>query len=532
MNIELPFCDAARGDGAAPDGRESELLDQKYELLECLGQGGFGAVLLARHVYLDRQVAIKVLHPNITADETHVSRFFREAKLTSRLRHPNVVTAHDFGIADGAPYLVMEYVSGQTLRQLLNERRSISAAELLPIALDVARALVAAHELGIVHRDLKPENVLLTGSTEGVVAKVLDFGIAKLCGGDAQEAQDSLHTDPGVFQGTPRYASPEQIRSQAVDGRADIYSFGVMLYEALVGGPPFECDSAIQLAMKHLSSEVVPLRERRPDLDCPAELEALIHRCIAKDPSHRFTDARSLVHVFEELLKPAVPEPVAHSRRLPALGVVGAAAMLLCGALLQRPAPPAEGSPVTRPQVTSAAAPEESRLMAKDEQFDALFAQAKSSYYAEQYSDAAAIFRAVLAERPGDVTAQLLLALSYKKLGRAEEAIQLLEGLDPSLQATDRVSYQLAVLNAQIGKMEEALTRLQQAVKVNGAIKDRVKTNPVFEPLEHDGRFRKRYHELLDEPVHTAARQSAPVHHSFSLERSFGRMLEGLNGMM
>ncbi len=506
-----------------------QLLDQKYELIDCLGQGGCGAVLLARHVYMDRDVAIKVLHPFGAADETLVARFFREAKLTSRLKHPNIITAHDFGMADGIPYLVMEYVPGSTLRELLRTRGSLSAAELIPIALDIARALVAAHEFGIVHRDLKPENVLLSHTDHGVVVKVLDFGIAKLCHEDHSETTDSIHTDPGVFQGTPRYAAPEQIRSETTDCRADIYSFGVMLYEAIVGAPPFESPSAIELVMQHLSSDVVPPTLRRPELDCPPALEALIMKCLEKESAARFVDARSLVHLLEEM---ATPKAACRRRpRWQPVGAVGAAAMLLCGAIIQNQV--SAGAMMVQPSPAHAATQHDMiELSSADQQYDALFTQAKASYYAGAYSDAAPIFRAILARRPGDTSSQLLLALSYKRLGRAEEAIQLLEGLDPSLQASDRVSYQLAVLNAQIGKLEEALSRLQQAVKVNGALKQQAKNNPVFEPLARDRHFQRRFREILDEPMRTARRLPPEPRRSFSLERSFGRMLEGLHDML
>jgi serine/threonine protein kinase len=204
----------------------------QLEILECLGRGGMGVVYKARQPKLNRLVALKILAPERGADPKFAERFLREAQALARLNHPNIVTVHDFGEADGLYYLLMEYVNGLTLRQLLRTRR-MAPAEALKIVPKVCEALQFAHEHGIVHRDIKPENVLL--DKQGRV-KIADFGIAKLVGADGTEP---ALTEAQAIIGTPLYMAPEQVeKPQSVDHRADIYSLGVIFYETLTGELP------------------------------------------------------------------------------------------------------------------------------------------------------------------------------------------------------------------------------------------------------------------------------------------------------
>src|SRR5262245_22231949 len=211
----------------------------RYQILSPLGAGGMGEVWLARDAQLERNVAIKFLPQEFTRSGAHVRRFAQEAKAASALNHPNIITIHEIGEAEGTHYIVAEFVEGQTLRQMLS--RPMSLQSVLEIAIQVADALVAAHKAGIVHRDLKPENVIVR--PDGLV-KVLDFGLAKLAD---QNGVDSgtptalqVKTDPGTVMGTINYMSPEQSLALKIDQRTDIFSLGVMLYEMVTGQWPFQ----------------------------------------------------------------------------------------------------------------------------------------------------------------------------------------------------------------------------------------------------------------------------------------------------
>ncbi len=499
-----------------------EVLDQKYEVHRCLGHGGSGSVFLARHVYMERNVAVKVLHPNFAADESFCSRFLREAQLTSRLNHPNIVTVHDFGVHEQRPYLVMEYVQGQTLRDRLLDRGALDISELVDIGSQVCQALRAAHAIGVVHRDLKPENVIVSGSDGELCVRVLDFGIAKLFQTNEISAGAQI-TEEGLFQGTPRYASPEQIRNQDIDGRSDIYSFGVMLYEILVGHPPFESSAPMDLVLMHLNAKVTPPRERRQDLLCSDRLETLILKCLEKDSACRFPDVETLCLELEA----CDGTRSARARRRDPwenVGMFGALSTLLMATALyvsnSDARQPIELTP-RRPTIVE----EPPKLMTEAEQVTALLAEGQKSYYKQDYFDAAAICRSVLTRKPDDVQAKLYLSLAYKKLGRTEEAITLLESLDPSLQENQKVAYQLAVLNAKIGKIDKALDHLALATKDNVEIKHRAKEEKIFAPLAKNVRYRK----LVAEASEPKAAQARPKRRDSSIERSFGLMLESVN---
>ncbi|MFN8391137.1 MAG: protein kinase [Bdellovibrionota bacterium] len=500
-----------------------QLLDQKYELRQLLGRGGSGEVYLARHVYMERDVAIKLLHPSLAEDESLRARFFREARLTSLLRHPNIVTVHDFGVSDGAPYLVMEHVNGVTLRSYLNEKRALEIAELTSIVVQICSALVAAHELGVVHRDLKPENVLLIRDQSSLSVRVLDFGIAKIfASGEGDVPRDEHVTEEGIFQGTPRYAAPEQIRNLDVDGRADLYSLGVLLYELLVGCPPFDSSSSIELAMMHLNSPVIPPRSRDEHVECPDSLEAVIMRCLKKRPEDRFASAEEALDALERFGRREQVLPARRSPLTAGLAVLGVA--MICLSVFW------SSNSVARPrfnetefQVAPAQPMPHVEAPSADDLTNGLLSEGQRAFHRSEYTDAAPMFRSVLARRPNDATAKIYLALCYKKTGRFDESIAVLESLDPTLQADQKVSYQLALLNAKIGKMDEALQHLAEAAKGNKSIKERAKSEPAFAPLAQNQQYRKIIAE--DRP----ASPSKETRRGSRIERGFGRMLESVN---
>jgi hypothetical protein len=258
------------------------LLGGRYEVEAPLGWGGMAEVYLARDCRLGRPVAVKVLRHQLASDGRFLARFRREARAAASLRDPRIVAVHDTGSHDGCPYIVMEHVPGRTLAELIRSEGPLDPRRAAAIAEAVAAALQTAHTAGIVHRDVKPSNVMVT--SEGDV-KILDFGIARAL------RWTPLTDTPGA-QGTAEYLSPEQARGEAVDGRSDVYSLGVVLYEMLTGRPTFTGESAVGVAYKHVEEAPVPVETLRPD--APPALAAISLRCLAKHPADRYRRAGEL----------------------------------------------------------------------------------------------------------------------------------------------------------------------------------------------------------------------------------------------
>jgi len=270
-----------------------------YRIVEVIGSGGMGKVYRAEQTALDRSVAIKMLHPHLGADPSLAERFYNEARAASRLNHPNSVAVIDFGLADGQrPYLVMEYLRGRDLGTVLDtEGPLLGRPRICHIVLGILAALAEAHELGIVHRDLKPENVLLVryrDQTEGV--KVVDFGLAQL----RADITERRPTEPGIVVGTPEYMSPEQFDGDGIDGRADLYALGVVLFELLTGRLPFVHDSILGLAVKHIHDPPPDPRSVAPPGHVPPLLAKITLRALAKRPADRFQTAGEMAAALEE----------------------------------------------------------------------------------------------------------------------------------------------------------------------------------------------------------------------------------------
>jgi beta-lactam-binding protein with PASTA domain len=254
----------------------------RYELRTVVGHGGMADVYLARDRLLNRRVAVKVLSPTFAADPTFVERFRREAQAAASLNHPNIVAVYDWGQSDDTSFIVMEYVNGQTLGELINRYGTVPAMEAARIAADIADALEFAHRNGVVHRDVKPGNVLIT--PEGGV-KVTDFGIARA------ESSDTL-TKTGAVLGTATYFSPEQAQGLALDGRSDVYALGVVLYEMLTGIAPFTADSPVSVAYKHVREEPVPPTRVKPGI--PGALDRIVLTAMTKDVALRYPSAAEM----------------------------------------------------------------------------------------------------------------------------------------------------------------------------------------------------------------------------------------------
>jgi serine/threonine protein kinase len=276
-----------------PDSLIGTTLAGKYRIDARLSEGGMGTVYRGTHVLMDKTVAVKVLRPSLAADEKIVARFSREARAASRISHPNALSVTDFGEDEsGHVFLVMEFLSGRTLKQLIRDEGPLPLARVVDIARQIGDALNAAHAQGVVHRDLKSDNIMLLDTMTGDHAKVLDFGIAKI--NEPDGTIDTNLTAPNLVIGTPQYMSPEQCAQDCeIDGRSDIYSFGVILYEMLVGHVPFSGDSPTIVMMKHLQEPVPSVMEERTDL--PASVGRVVARAMAKLPGNRYQNVADLV---------------------------------------------------------------------------------------------------------------------------------------------------------------------------------------------------------------------------------------------
>ncbi|MGH2942670.1 MAG: protein kinase domain-containing protein, partial [Solirubrobacteraceae bacterium] len=270
------------------------LLSKRYRLDAQVGTGGMSTVYRAFDTVLERQVAIKLMHREIAGDSHQLERFRREARAVAQLNHPHVVGVIDAGEEGDpdypTPYIVFEYVEGETLKQRIRRNGRLPIAESIAYAIEVARALGAAHERQIVHRDVKPQNVLV--DEEGA-AKVTDFGIARTL------HQEGLTADGRVL-GTTDYVSPEQALGHAVSGQSDLYSLGIVLFEMLTGDVPFKDDNQIAVAMKHVREDLPDVQIRRPEVS--AALAAVLDRATAKELDRRYRDAQAMIADLEDVL--------------------------------------------------------------------------------------------------------------------------------------------------------------------------------------------------------------------------------------
>ncbi|HWI73755.1 MAG TPA: protein kinase [Baekduia sp.] len=266
------------------------LLNGRYRLDAQIGTGGMSTVYRAFDTVLERQVAIKLMHREIASDSDQLERFRREARAVAQLNHPHIVTVIDAGEDDNTPYIVFEYVEGETLKDRIRRYGRLPIQESIAYAIEIARALGVAHDRGIVHRDVKPQNVLV--DEEGS-AKVTDFGIARTLD------QEGLTADGRVL-GTTDYVSPEQALGHPVTGQSDLYSLGIVLFEMLTGDVPFKGDNQVAVAMKHVREQLPDVQVRRPEVS--NALAAVLERATAKETTARYPDDRALISDLEEVL--------------------------------------------------------------------------------------------------------------------------------------------------------------------------------------------------------------------------------------
>lgn len=325
------------------------LIGGRYRLLRKVGEGAMGVVFEAEHASIRRRVAVKILQRKLVASAEMVERLRREAQVTSGLGHPNIVECLDFGTEDGQVYLVMEWLDGETLEERL-ERSQIDVDTVLEIGAQTCAGLAEAHERGVIHRDLKPANLFLTRDRGGALrVKILDFGIAKLA------AEQTQLTSTGVLVGTPNYMAPEQALGERIDGRADIYALGVILYELFVGRVPFQGDTPLAVLHQH-TAKMPTLPSAVANGGLSPEIDALVMTCLAKAPEDRFQTMTELAAAIERARSrakvpsrvpanaPSTPPPAddddedvdLHTprRRRGALIAVGALAVLAAGGVV------------------------------------------------------------------------------------------------------------------------------------------------------------------------------------------------------
>ncbi len=283
-------------------------LDGKYQILSVLGVGGMGEVYKARHIHLDALRVIKLMRATIAGDQDSHERFLREARLATRIQHPNVAALFDFSaLPDGSFYMVWEYIDGTDLRKFVLERQFLRPAAAVRLAVQALNGLEAIHRAGIVHRDISPENLMVTRDEQGLERiKIIDLGVAK----QWNEPGDN-QTKTGMFIGKFKYCSPEQLgmleKGERIDGRADIYSFALVLYEMLTGVPPFDAETPHQYLVLHSSQMPAPLRKANPQSIVPPQLEALIFKGLAKNRERRFHSAAEFAKALDDALL-AIPE--------------------------------------------------------------------------------------------------------------------------------------------------------------------------------------------------------------------------------
>jgi serine/threonine-protein kinase len=286
----------------------------RYKLERVIGEGGMSAVYEGEHVHMHKPVAVKVLSPEMSKSSEAVERFHREAMAASRIDHPNVAAATDFGeLEDKSFFLVLELITGKTLREVVAEGK-LPVRRALHVARQIASALSRAHALAIVHRDLKPENVMLTSRAgDEDFVKILDFGIAKVAvkdlAPDATPSEAAPLTQLGMVYGTPEYMSPEQAMGKPIDSRADLYSLGVILFEMLAGVRPWDDPNKAVLLGKHVSATIPTIAEMAPDADTPADVEAIVRKLMAKSPDERYAKTEDATAAIDAILA-RPPEPV------------------------------------------------------------------------------------------------------------------------------------------------------------------------------------------------------------------------------
>jgi tetratricopeptide (TPR) repeat protein len=430
----------------------------RYHILSKIGVGGMGAVYKATHTGFDELRAIKVLNSDLAGDATFRQRFKKEAYNTRKLQHPNAVRVDDIDEAeDGSPFIVMEYIEGPSLLRVMQLTGPLPAPRVCAIAKQVAAALDAAHNLGMVHRDIKPDNIVLVQTPQGEKAKVLDFGIARAREGEKKDDSKSVNlTSGGIVVGTPTYLSPEQAqgkRGDDLDGRSDLYSLGVVMYEMLTGEIPFKSDDPMELLIAHIQKAPPPIRMVRPELAIPEPIANLVMRLLQKNRDLRPASAAALI---EELARIERMLPAAPYSAPPTVAI---------------PVPPRAGGPVLAAPAAAQSRPPQKAQPA------APLASARIAPSTPFYKRPSAIMVLVLAvgggmwyhatHRPEDLIAR------HQEAAAEFEGRQQYAEAEEQYRAAVRIDSSNAALQSALGhilleerKWDEAISALRQAVSL------------------------------------------------------------------
>lgn len=314
------------------DSMVGKTIAGKFKILAKLGRGGMGAVYKAEHTHLDRVIALKLLHAHLANDDEYLKRFQREARTACKIRHPNVITLHDYGVEEGHPYLAMEFIEGKTLKQILKEEGTLSLDRVFNITTQICSALAEAHGNNIIHRDLKPDNIMITDRRDGTSwAQVLDFGISKVI----QTEPSTELTQAGTIFGSPRYMAPEQGLEKKVDTRADLYSLGVMIYEMLTKKYPIEAKTMMETLVKAVHEDPIPLKTANPQVHIDDRINAPVMRLLERDPEKRYQRVEDFFADFEEAYYAVTGKTKPHTFFTRPAGIaLAATAFILAGTAL------------------------------------------------------------------------------------------------------------------------------------------------------------------------------------------------------
>ena len=270
---------------------KGQKINDRYEIIKTIGEGGMANVYLAEDTILERKVAIKVLRGDLSNDEKFIRRFKREALSVSNLSHPNIVEVYDVGEEDGNYYIVMEYIEGKTLKQLLQKRGALTLTEVIDIMSQLTDGLAHAHEAYIIHRDIKPQNIMIEDNGR---IKITDFGIA-------MALNSTQLTQTNSVMGSVHYLPPEQANGKGSTVKSDIYSLGILMYELLTGSVPFKGDTAVEIALKHMKEKIPSVRKQNPTI--PQSVENIILKATAKNPKNRYDSVREMYNDLQTALE-------------------------------------------------------------------------------------------------------------------------------------------------------------------------------------------------------------------------------------
>jgi len=407
------FTNSERG-GIDLSGHEvGEILDGKYEIVRRLGSGGMGEVHLGRHLHLQELRVIKILRQDLAADPSAQARFLREARLATQIKHPNVAILYDFSrLPDGSFYMVWEHIEGQDVGELVRERGPFAPALAIQLGIQALRGLEAIHATGVIHRDVSPDNLMITVDRRGQSRmKIIDLGLAKNL--EVGAAPNFEITQVGMFMGKLQYCSPEQagtVSGEILDRRSDIYSFGLVLYEMLVGMPPFDSETQHGFIFKRLSEDPLPLVGRNPSVEIPVELDRVVRRALERDRERRYPDALTFIEALEKVGKAL---HAAGTQEVPIQGTDTPAPRPA-----QPPAPPRQRS---------------SSELSRAERLDLL----------------AQIDRAAKRHQEGSqVLSRAEAALAAGRVGEARDLAQQLEAANPRAQGLEALKKRLAEIAA------------------------------------------------------------------------------------